>query len=196
MAARTALPLGLTVAPARRHASFPLRFLGTLLITTAFLIALGVPLLLSGITGFNLWMGEGKSMEPTFHAGDFIITRDVPASELKPGDVILFDNGERHVMHRIVSVALPENGDAVLITRGDNNPVDDPPVAASAVVGKLIYDFAWLPRLPVDLSGTGLFVAEWLASVALLTMGIILRRDPTRPRRAPLRRSYRPRALT
>ena len=194
MAAHTTFPIGLTVAPARARASLPFRVLGTLLITTAIAIAIGVPLLLSGITGFNLWFGTGVSMEPTFHAGDFMITRSTQASELAPGDVILFETGRKHVMHRIVSTEAGPDGEAVLITRGDNNPVNDAPVVEGAVVGKLVYDLSWLPRSPVDLSGTGLFVAEWLISVVLVTLGIILRRNPSRPRRPVLRRSYGTRA--
>lgn len=191
MAAGSTYPLGLTVAPVRAHAPLWLRIISSFLIITAFTIALGVPLLLSGVTGFNLWQGEGVSMEPTFHAGDFVITRDVSADELKPGDVVLYQNGEKHVMHRIVSITPTTRGqEATLITRGDNNPVDDAPVPESALIGKLVYDLAWLPKLPVDLSGTGLFVAEWLTSALLITVGIVLRRNPSRPSPARLRRSY------
>jgi signal peptidase I len=190
MAARTAFSYGITVIPARRHAPRSFRLLGTLLVALAFAIAIGVPLLLSGITGFNLWLGEGKSMEPTFYAGDFVITRDVPASDLRPGDVVLFEDKGHHVMHRIVSITPGAAGDAILVTRGDNNVLDDEPVAAGVVEGKLVYDLSWLPRVPLDLSGTGLFVAEWLLSVLLLTAGILLRRDPARPHRAPAQRPY------
>jgi signal peptidase I len=182
MAARIARPYSITVPPTRRHSSRPLRILGTLFIALAFAIAVGVPLLLSGVTGFNLWLGEGESMEPTFYAGDFVITHDTPADELAPGDVVLFEHGGRHVMHRIVSIAPGPGGEAVLTTRGDNNAVDDAPVPASAVLGRLVYDLSWLPRSPVDLSGSGLFVAEWLVSIGLVTAGVLLRRPPSRPR--------------
>jgi signal peptidase I len=185
MAARTASPYSITVTPVRRHAPLPLRLLGTLFISLAFVIAIGVPLLLSGVTGFNLWLGEGVSMEPTFHAGDFLITRDTPAGELAAGDVVLFEHDGRHVMHRVVSIAPGPNGEAVLTTRGDNNPVDDGPVPESALIGKLVYDLSWLPRSPIDLSGSGLFVAEWLFSVALVIAGGLLRRPPARVRFHP-----------
>ena len=190
MAAGTAYPLGLTVAPTREHAPLLLRIFSSLLIITAFTIAIGIPLLLSGVTGFNLWQGEGVSMEPTFYEGDFVVTRNVPAGDIEPGDIVLFQEGEKHVMHRIVSIQAEPNGEALLITRGDNNPYDDPPVPHSAVIGKLVYDLSWLPKLPVDLSGTGLFVAEWVTSVMMITMGLMLRRNPSRPSSARLRRSY------
>jgi signal peptidase len=182
--------LGLTVAPIREHAPLLLRILSSMLIITAFTIAIGIPLLLSGVTGFNLWQGQGVSMQPTFFEGDFVITRDVPTEDLQAGDIVLFQNDKKHVMHRVVSIQASADGQATLITRGDNNPADDPPVPESAIIGKLVYDLSWLPRLPVDLSGTGLFVAEWITSVMLITIGLVLRRNPPRPRAATLRRSY------
>ena len=194
MAAGTAFPLGLTVTPVRAHAPLLLRIISSILIITAFTIAIGVPLLLSGVTGFNLWQGEGVSMEPTFYEGDFVITRDVPASDLEAGDVVLFQEGEKHVMHRIVSIEASAGGESTLITRGDNNPTDDPPVPQDALIGKLVYDLSYLPKFPVDLSGTGLFVAEWITSVALITLGLVLRRNPSRPSPQMLRRSYLRRA--
>jgi signal peptidase I len=195
MAAGTAYPLGLTVAPIRQPAPLLLRVISSFLILTAFTIAIGVPLLLSGVTGFNLWLGQGESMEPTFFEGDFVITQKVSADNLKAGDVVLFQGGDTRVMHRIVSIKTTAGGDTTLITRGDNNQADDPPVPEGALIGKLVYDLSWLPRPPVDLSGTGLFVAEWLMSVTLITAGLLLRRNPSRPSPATLRRSYsRPRA--
>lgn len=194
MAAGTAFPLGLTVAPVREHAPLLLRIVSSFLIITAFTIAIGIPLLLSGVTGFNLWQGEGISMEPTFYEGDFVVTRNVSASDLQPGDVVLFQEGEKHVMHRIVSIEAGAAGETTFITQGDNNQVADPPVRESALIGKLVADLSFLPKLPVDLSGTGLFVAEWIVSVSLITLGLLLRRNPSRPSRAALRRSYLRRA--
>jgi signal peptidase I len=190
MAAGTAYRLGLTVAPIREHAPLLLRIISSALILAAFTIATGIPLLLSGVTGFNLWQGEGISMEPTFVEGDFLITRDVPTADVKPGDVVLFQEGPKHVMHRVISVQAGAGGEATLITRGDNNPANDSPVPESAVIGKLVYDLSWLPHMPVDLSGTGLFVAEWITSVMMITVGLVLRRNPSRPSPATLRRSY------
>lgn len=188
--AGTTYSLGLTVAPAREHAPLPLRVLSSLLITVAFIIAIGVPLLLSGVTGLNLWYGSGQSMEPTLQAGDMIITRQVAVNDLRPGDIIMFDGGDNHVMHRIVAIEGGAAGEATLITRGDNNDANDPPVPEGAVVGKLIYEVPFTAHIPVDLSGTGLFVAEWLLSVALVTLGLLLRRNSSRPRRVAFRRSY------
>jgi signal peptidase I len=162
-----------------RQAGRPFLFtlIGGAMLALAFVIAIGVPLLLSGVTGFNLWEGEGISMQPTIYAGDFVVTHDVSPDELKAGDIILYDNGEKNVMHRIVGFTTAQDGDEFLIVRGDNNPVNDPPVPESALIGKLVYELSWLPKSPVDLSGTGLFVAEWIVSMALAATGMILLRQ-------------------
>lgn len=62
-------------------------------------------------------------MQPTLSAGDLAVTRAVPVGSVAVGDVVVFypPTGTRAVIHRITSVH-----DAVITTRGDANPVDDP----------------------------------------------------------------------
>jgi signal peptidase I len=68
------------------------------------------------------------SMSPTFDAGDLVITRAVPASEVEVGDVVVLPrpdaDGERYV-HRIVELRTTATG-PVVVTKGDNNPAADP----------------------------------------------------------------------
>jgi signal peptidase len=168
----------------------PLRVLSGLLILAAFFIVISVPVLISGVTGYRLAIGSGQSMEPTLYAGDILITQDLTASELKPGDIIVYNDGTKNIMHRIISIETAADGTRTFIAQGDNNTIADPPVPESEYIGKLVYQPAWLPRSPIDLSGTNLFIAVWTVSVALATAGILLGRDPSRPSRATLRRSY------
>lgn len=190
MAAGTIFPLGLTVAPVREHAPLPLRILSSFLVLAAFIIVIGVPVLISGITGYHLGVGAGHSMEPTLYAGDFVITRSVPTSDLKTGDIILYNDGTKNIMHRIISIGTGADGTRTFIAQGDNNDIADPPVVESEYTGKLVYQPSWLPHMPIDLSGTNLFVLVWVMSVGLATVGIAVGRDPSRPSRARLRRSY------
>ena len=57
-----------------------------------------------------------------FRKGDVLVIKGVDKSELKVGDVIVFDiEGQRiPIVHRIVSL----NGE--IVTKGDHNPVIDP----------------------------------------------------------------------
>jgi signal peptidase I len=64
-----------------------------------------------------------NSMQPTFSAGDIVVTRAVPMDAVRVGDVIVFQppNQPKPVIHRVTSLR-----GSVVTTRGDANPVDDP----------------------------------------------------------------------
>ncbi len=73
-------------------------------------------------------------MNPTFHDGHLLYVRP-NVRDLSVGDVIVYQDpiNKVNVVHRIVAVS--EQG---LITRGDNNPYDDPdPILIDQVVGKV-----------------------------------------------------------
>lgn len=80
----------------------------------------------------NLYVSgvHGSSMEPTFGEGDYVIWVEVNPSELKIGDVIIFEHG-RLVAHRIVGV-INQNGAYKWRTKGDNRAVADDKTAISA----------------------------------------------------------------
>ena len=90
------------------------------------------------VFGYNLYYIVTGSMEPTIRVGDVILGKDVTADELSVGDIVTFrgESGElegKIVTHRVQSV-YEENGQTYLITRGDANTADDPPVRAEAVI--------------------------------------------------------------
>ncbi len=77
---------------------------------------------------------NGISMNPTLHDGHLLYIRP-NVRNLTVGDVIVYEDlvKKMNVVHRIVAIS-----DQGLITRGDNNPVDDPlPVLMSQVLGKV-----------------------------------------------------------
>jgi signal peptidase I len=77
---------------------------------------------------------NGTSMNPLFHAGQVLYVHPT-ARELSVGDIIVFNDpiNKVNVVHRIVAIS-----DNHLITRGDNNSLDDPvPVQFSQVLGKV-----------------------------------------------------------
>lgn len=78
----------------------------------------------------------GKSMEPTLHAGDFVVLR---SGEYDVGDVVSYEPFEdipAQVIHRIIDTKT----DGTLILQGDNNSFIDPYFpTAQEVTGKLLF---------------------------------------------------------
>ena len=97
---------------------------------------------------------RGTSMEPVYHEGDLLINRKVPATELSPGDIIVFDVPEDaqkelrmppRAAHRIVSVSA-EDGELAYVTKGDNSDVDPFKVKSGAVTGLVVKNLGPLGR--------------------------------------------------
>ena len=94
---------------------------------TGLLLFGGITVLALGITirvaNLHIATVVSNSMQPTFSAGDLVVTQTVPTSSIQVGDVIEFvpPTGGRTLIHRIASL---ENG--VITTRGDANSVADP----------------------------------------------------------------------
>ena len=76
----------------------------------------------------------GNSMSPTIESGTFVIVKSEQDYSL--GDIIAFINEDsRNVVHRIV-----DKTDTGYVTKGDNNPKDDPGIVKTEnVVGKTIF---------------------------------------------------------
>ena len=74
----------------------------------------------------TLIMFKTGSMSPTIPTGSLAVVREIPAAEIRVGDVVTVDRpGLPPITHRVTSVA-PAGGDQRTITmRGDANPVDD-----------------------------------------------------------------------
>jgi len=66
------------------------------------------------------------SMEPAFQRGDllFLYMSDAP---IRVGEIIVFklEGRDIPIVHRVLKVHERHNGDVELLTKGDNNPVDD-----------------------------------------------------------------------
>jgi signal peptidase len=91
----------------------------------------------TGLFGMQPTLVSGVSMEPTLRPGDVVITRDTPASEIVPGDIIRFRVGGSYILHRVIEVETSE-GRPVFVTRGDANNTLDPAVLESQVEGKVV----------------------------------------------------------
>lgn len=70
-------------------------------------------------------------MEPEISADDLVFVKK--PTELKEGDVVLYNTGESNVLHRITKF----DGD-IIATKGDANNTEDKPFSTSAVLGVYI----------------------------------------------------------
>lgn len=79
------------------------------------------------------------SMVPVLNMGDLVSVTKVSADDLRPGDIITFinpANSKQTITHRIVEVPALDNGQK-FVTRGDANPVNDQPIEAKSIIGKV-----------------------------------------------------------
>lgn len=113
---------------------------GTQSITAWVLVAATAVALLwfnTGLLGVRPTLVSGVSMSPALQAGDVAITQDISADAVGVGDIIRFRLGGTYILHRVV--AIQNDGNEIrFITRGDANNVDDPPLPASRLEGKVI----------------------------------------------------------
>ena len=68
-----------------------------------------------------------RSMEPTISAGDMVLTRPIPAAEIRSRDIVVLpvpDAEGLRYSHRVISVKKDLN-DVVVNTKGDANPKPD-----------------------------------------------------------------------
>lgn len=66
------------------------------------------------------------SMEPAYYRGDILFLEHWNSPPLMPGDVVVYKLGDRDIpiVHRIMNVH-EENEDYFILTKGDNNRVND-----------------------------------------------------------------------
>jgi signal peptidase len=118
---------------------FTILFLGLCTILTTVLIAKSkgeTP----DVFGYQLYVVQSGSMEPTFNIGTVILSRipDDP-SKLKKGDVVTFTNDGMTITHRIYEV-INDNGTVKYKTKGDNpqNTVDSDLLTTDRVKAVLV----------------------------------------------------------
>ena len=100
-------------------------------------IAVGLLWFNTGLFGISPTLVNGVSMSPALEAGDVVITREVPAEDIKVGDIIKFRRNDSYIVHRVVNTE-EAGGRFYFITQGDANNVEDPPVLEGQVEGKVI----------------------------------------------------------
>lgn len=104
----------------------------TVITTTLFTLALAAFLALAigpRIFGYHTLTMLTGSMSPLINPGDVVVTKPVPASEIKVGDIITYHipvEDQRVETHRVTQVSTSPDGSIVVQTKGDANNGIDP----------------------------------------------------------------------
>lgn len=115
------------------------------ILTVVAMLAVSVISRLSGETpslfGWRVYRISSDSMRPTLVTGDIILCSPCRVEELDEGDIITYRGsvGElagMNVTHRVWKAPYLEGDDYYLVTKGDDNPAEDTPIAGSSVVAK------------------------------------------------------------
>ena len=137
------------------------RGLNALLVALGIALVFGLGLRVSGLTAL---VDYTNSMQPAIAAGDVVVDKEVPAHDLRPGQIASIPDpglGGRLVTHRVVSVSTA--GDrTTIVTRGDANDSSERwVVPADRTVKRMVTKVPWIGH-----------VMAWLAAPAL--RGILL----------------------
>jgi signal peptidase len=77
---------------------------------------------------------SSNSMWPVLKQGDIIFIKNISPEDIKVDDIIVWQQEEKgFVIHRVIKIK--ENA---IVTRGDANTAEDPPVAFEKIVGKML----------------------------------------------------------
>jgi signal peptidase len=156
-----------------RGAGSALSFTALVLAALAALVLIIAPM----VTGSQTFSVLTNSMKPSYGPGTLLVVKPTAFDTLSVGDVITYqiESGRPEVItHRITSMSADQQGNSLLVTKGDNNDVaDEAPVTELQVRGKLLYAVPFAGYAANWLGNQDRGVAARLAAVALIGYGII-----------------------
>jgi signal peptidase len=151
-------------------------FANVLLMVLAF--ATIVLVIVPWATGSQTYTVRTNSMTPKYSPGTFLVVKPAAFSELKYGDIVTFQlsAGLPEVeTHRIVGFGATQEGEKILITKGDNNDVNHPtPVRANQIRGKLFYAVPLAGYLADTLGNADRALWMKVAAAGLIGVGAVL----------------------
>lgn len=146
-----------------------------------------VAVLLLVMLGFQPLVVRSPSMVPTLGIGDVVLSEQVPASEVGPGDVVTQPDGlgpEEAMTHRVVAVE-PDRDGLRFETRGDANTTSEVwTVAPETLVGRHRWTIPWVGRLASGVRHSGTQLGLAAACLAAVVVALV--------RRQPAGRTSRP----
>lgn len=92
---------------------------------------------------FFLFIVSGRSMQPTLYPGDIVLAI---SGSFKEGDIVIWCTSPIYcVAHRVEKIS-----GNIVYTKGDANPIEDPPISANMVIYRVIGkipNYLWLTPL-------------------------------------------------
>ncbi len=120
---------------------------------------IGLALFMTGAFAYKPSAIMSDSMDPTFTRGSVvIIKKDTNPMDINVGDIIQYGARGLIITHRVITIDHTPDGSGkrIFITKGDNNPSQDPPVAQNQVLGivraqipYIGYPTVWLHEMTV-----------------------------------------------
>jgi len=126
----------------------------------------------------------GASMLPALWPGDILEIRRQSATEILPGQLVLYERDGCFVTHRVVE-KLHQQGRTLLVTRGDRLRKPDLPVRPEQVLGRVIAIQRGNHRIVPQLTVRGR-VASWILGHSDFCTRVLLHFDNVRRRLTPL----------
>ncbi|MGX6448460.1 signal peptidase I [Patulibacter sp. S7RM1-6] len=154
------------------------------------LVTLAAVLLGLKLSGWQPLTVMTGSMRPTIAPGQVVVVTPMPATDLRPGQIVTFNapNGDGTFTHRVVRSVSGAGGELVVTTKGDANPAGERwRIAPTGTVGHVR---AILPRaggaIAALVAGPGRprFVLGTTVVAALLVLWWIWGPDATERRKA------------
>jgi signal peptidase len=125
--------------------------------------------------GDRTFVVRSGSMTPAIRTGDVVAVHGVPATSVRVGDIVTFDNHGRFTSHRVRSV-VARGHQLAFVTQGDANTGQEHwRVAASGTVGRVVDRVPMLGFVVVQVRST-LGQLALIVLPALLLGVLVLRR--------------------
>jgi signal peptidase I len=126
---------------------------------------------------------ESGSMAPAITTGSLAIAREVPAGDLRVGDIVRIKTAPKvSVTHRIVKIT-HRPGSATLRLKGDGNKVPDAQIYTVDHVGRVLFSIPFAGRVVAVLSGPlALFLLGGYVAFVVMILIDERRERPAKPR--------------
>ena len=113
----------------------------------------------------NSMAPQEESPPGGFHAGDLTIVKNATFDQIAAGDIVTYKVGESaYLTHRLIEKKDTENGKQ-LITKGDANNSQDPPVNGDRLIGKVAFTIPFLGLIIDFIKGHKILAVVFFSSL-------------------------------